>query len=159
MWKPVEKIVHVERFVPKFDVSLECPAPLIVPYPVQKVTEMPAVMIRKNPAEMQETEVEVVSPDGTVRVPEEYIREYRKKKSQEGGIFCQTVECCGVDKEDEVLYTEGDLSWMQRQQEEGSEQRSDSVRESFEDNQRGAILVQPQQEDVRRCSGETDDVQ
>lgn len=159
VWTPVEKIVHVERFVPKFDVSLECPAPLIVPYPVQKVTEMPAVMVRKSPAEMQETEVEVVSPEGTVRVPEEYVREYRKKKAQEAGLLCQTMECCGADKEDEVLYSEGDLSWMQRQQQDAfaDQQLSEAAQESFESSQRGAVLVHPQQEGSRRCSGDTDD--
>ncbi|KAL8269432.1 hypothetical protein Esti_006622 [Eimeria stiedai] len=160
VWKPVEKIVHVERFVPKFDVSLECPAPLIVPYPVQKVTEMPAVMIRKSPAEMQETEVEVVSPDGTVRVPEEYIREYRKKKAQEGGLLCQTIECCGADKDDEVLYSQGDLSWMQEQQEDGpAEQPLESAQELNENSQRGATLVKSQQDDVRHRSGDSEEAQ
>ncbi|KAL8434908.1 hypothetical protein Efla_000719 [Eimeria flavescens] len=150
VWKPVEKIVHVERFVPKFDVSLECPAPLIVPYPVQKVTEMPAVMIRKSPAEMQETEIEVVSPDGTVRVPEEYIREYRKKKAQDKGLLCQTLECCGADKEDEVLYSEGDLSWMHEQQADGSEQQAQtSLSESGDATQRGATLATPHLNEVR----------
>lgn len=143
VWKPVEKIVHVERFVPKFDVSLECPAPLIVPYPVQKVTEMPAVMVRKNPAEMQETEVEVVSPDGTVRVPEEYIREYKKKKAQEAGM-CQTVECCGADKEDEVLYSEGNLDWMQRQQEPMEEETPPPFDpDSLSSTPKGAVMSPP----------------
>lgn len=142
VWKPVEKIVHVERFVPKFDVSLECPAPLIVPYPVQKVTEMPAVMVRKNPAEMQETEVEVVSPDGTVRVPEEYIREYKKKKAQEAGM-CQTVECCGADKEDEVLYSEGNLDWMQRQEEPMEEETPSFDPDSLSSTPKGAVLSPP----------------
>lgn len=142
VWKPVEKIVHVERFVPKFDVSLECPAPLIVPYPVQKVTEMPAVMVRKNPAEMQETEVEVVSPDGTVRVPEEYIREYKKKKAQEAGM-CQTMECCGADKEDEVLYSEGNLDWMQRQQEPSEVDTPSFDPDSLSSTPKGAVLSPP----------------
>ncbi|PFH36587.1 alveolin domain containing intermediate filament IMC6 [Besnoitia besnoiti] len=87
VWKPVEKIVHVERFVPVFDVSLECPAPLIVPYPVQAVKEMPAVMVRKEvpAAALDEQDVDVLSPPGTVRVPEEYIREYHKT-APEGGV-------------------------------------------------------------------------
>ncbi|OEH79815.1 hypothetical protein cyc_01418 [Cyclospora cayetanensis] len=161
VWKPVEKVVHVERFVPKFDVSLECPAPLIVPYPVQKVTEMPAVMVRKAPAEMQETEVEVVSPDGTVRVPEEYIREYKKAKAHEGGFLCQTMECCGADKEDEVLYSEGDLTWMQREEEQSSsgERRQHSAEGSIESAQPGAVLMRPPKEDARQRSGEADEAQ
>lgn len=94
VWKPVEKVVHVERFVPVFDVSLECPAPLIVPYPVQAVKEMPAVMVRKAVpgAEIDEQEVDVVSPPGTVRVPEEYVREYQQVQTEDGGV---TVICRG----------------------------------------------------------------
>lgn len=162
VWKPVEKVVHVERFVPKFDVSLECPAPLIVPYPVQKVTEMPAVMVRKTPAEIQETEVEVVSPEGTVRVPEEYIREYKKTEAQEGGILCQTMECCGADKEDEVLYSQGDLSWMQQHedQESKTEQTPQDPQEFTGGSQTGAVLTRPQQRDDsegRPCSGESEE--
>ncbi|PHJ22662.1 alveolin domain containing intermediate filament imc6 [Cystoisospora suis] len=92
VWKPVEKIVHVERFVPVFDVSLECPAPLIVPYPVQAVKEMPAVMVRKAVpgAEIDEQEVDVISPPGTVRVPEEYVREYQHPHEEEGtSVLCR----------------------------------------------------------------------
>ncbi|CDJ63537.1 hypothetical protein, conserved [Eimeria necatrix] len=164
VWKPVEKIVHVERFVPKFDVSLECPAPLIVPYPVQKVTEMPAVMVRKNPAEIQETEVEVVSPEGTVRVPEEYIREYRKTKGQDAGLLCQTMECCGADREDEVVFSQGDLSWMQRQHEHelSADQEPELSRESARSSQTGAILTRQQRSDIsegRSCSGESEEAQ
>lgn len=104
VWKPVEKIIHVERFVPKFDVSLECPAPLIVPYPVQTVKELPAVMLRKQPQELGEVDVEVVSPEGTVRVLDDYIRQYKKSEHEQQALFCTPGECCGVDREEEVVF-------------------------------------------------------
>ncbi|KAF8820066.1 alveolin domain containing intermediate filament IMC6 [Cardiosporidium cionae] len=80
VWKPVEKIVYVEKVVPKFDVSLECPAPLLVPYAVKSVKEMPSVMVRKEVGELEPREVTVDVPPGTIRVPDEYIREYTKKE-------------------------------------------------------------------------------
>lgn len=48
VWKPIEKTVYVNRYVPKFDVDLECPPPLIVPYPIKSYRDAPAVFCRKS---------------------------------------------------------------------------------------------------------------
>ncbi|EPT31127.1 alveolin domain containing intermediate filament IMC6 [Toxoplasma gondii ME49] len=106
VWTPVEKIVHVERFVPVFDVSLECPAPLIVPYPMQAVKEMPAVMVRKEVPEAAITEqgFDIVSPPGTLRVSDEYVRAHHQF-AEENAALCGAGTACGApQKEPEIEF-------------------------------------------------------
>lgn len=97
VWTPVEKIVHVERFVPVFDVSLECPAPLIVPYPMQAVKEMPAVMVRKEVPDsaIAEQGFDVASPPGTLRVSDEYIRAHNQLAAEDAMNLCGAGAVCG----------------------------------------------------------------
>ena len=116
VWKPMEKIVHRERFVPKFDVAIECPAPLIVPYPVQSVKEMPAVMMRKSPGDIGVQEIDIQSPAGTVRVPQEYIKEYAKAKERES-----SVSACSASEAQEPSAPEGSLPMEPTSPEESSD--------------------------------------
>lgn len=91
VWKPVEKIVPLERFVPKFDVTLECPAPLIVPFPVQRVKEMKSVLMRKSLKGIEVKELGLETVSGVIRVPKEYIKEYTKRPPKK--CECASSRC------------------------------------------------------------------
>ncbi|KAF8820638.1 alveolin domain containing intermediate filament IMC6 [Cardiosporidium cionae] len=107
VWKPVEKIVYVEKVVPKFDVSLDCPAPLLIPYAVKSVKELPSIMVRKEVGELEQREVTVDVPPGTIRVPDEYIREYTKKESsfiKDCLSVCDCTNTSNVVAEDAIVH-------------------------------------------------------
>ncbi|CAD2102108.1 inner membrane complex protein 1k, putative [Plasmodium vinckei brucechwatti] len=104
VWKPIEKIIYIQKFVPKFDVNLECPPPLIVPYPVQTIKHIPPVMVKKNPKIPDYTYNDLQSPQGYVPIGDEYVDQYTPKNNTNiKGIFsaCCEVNCQGKEAEDE----------------------------------------------------------
>lgn len=103
VWKPIEKIVYVQKLVPKFDVNLECPPPLIVPYPVQTVKQIPPVMVKKDTKLPGPKDYDSNHVEGTVRVPEEYVKFFSPKKQNNFKASC-FPNCCDVSnvkREDE----------------------------------------------------------
>ncbi|CXJ02986.1 inner membrane complex protein 1k, putative [Plasmodium berghei] len=95
VWKPIEKIIYIQKFVPKFDVNLECPPPLIVPYPVQTIKHMPPIMVKKNPKIPNYTHNDSQSPQGYVPIGNEYVDQYTPKSNTSiKGIFSA---CCEVN--------------------------------------------------------------
>ncbi|SOV18095.1 inner membrane complex protein 1k, putative [Plasmodium sp. gorilla clade G2] len=102
VWKPIEKIVYVQKLIPKFDVNLECPPPLIVPYPVQRIKQIPPIMLKKNNTEIPDYNYfDLNSPEGSLPIPEEYIDHYSKKQKKINNGLLST--CCDKNqkKEDE----------------------------------------------------------
>ncbi|SBT80012.1 inner membrane complex protein 1k, putative [Plasmodium malariae] len=88
VWKPIEKIVYIQKLVPKFDVNLECPPPLIVPYPVQTIKQIPPVMIKKDTKIPDDCNYNdsLYSPEGSLPIPKEYITHFttQQQKSVKG---------------------------------------------------------------------------
>lgn len=105
VWKPIEKIVYVQKLVPKFDVNLECPPPLIVPYPVQTIKQIPPVMVKKDTRLPDPEEHEMESPEGAIRVPEEYVTYFSPKKQNASKPLCfPNLYCCdasSIKREDD----------------------------------------------------------
>lgn len=94
VWKPIEKIVYVQKLVPKFDVNLECPPPLIVPYPVQTIKHIPPVMVKRDTNIPLQDYDDYHVPSGSVKVPEEYIHQFSKhNKNQRNNKGC-ILTCC-----------------------------------------------------------------
>ncbi|SCP05355.1 inner membrane complex protein 1k, putative [Plasmodium ovale] len=91
VWKPIEKIVYIQKLVPKFDVNLECPPPLIVPYPVQTIKQIPPVMVKKDTKIPEYTYTDLNLPEGYLPIPNEYVTHYTKKQSSPKGFFSN---CC-----------------------------------------------------------------
>ncbi|SOS80524.1 inner membrane complex protein 1k, putative [Plasmodium sp. gorilla clade G1] len=92
VWKPIEKIVYVQKLIPKFDVNLECPPPLIVPYPVQRIKQISPVMVKKNNTEIPDYNYyDLNSPEGSLPIPEEYIHHYSRKQKMNKGLLST---CC-----------------------------------------------------------------
>ncbi|KMZ79251.1 hypothetical protein PVIIG_01725 [Plasmodium vivax India VII] len=91
VWKPIEKIVYIQKLVPKFDVNLECPPPLIVPYPVQTVKQIPPVMVRKDVKFPDCDYTDFNSPYGSLPIPREYVDYYTSRQKAQKGIFSN---CC-----------------------------------------------------------------
>ncbi|CRH01674.1 inner membrane complex protein 1k, putative [Plasmodium relictum] len=101
VWKPIEKIVYVQKLVPKFDVNLECPPPLIVPYPVQTVRQIPPVMIKKDTIIPEYQHYDLNSPEGSVPIPEEYIKHYSRKQNIPKVCFSSCCESNVKNEENE----------------------------------------------------------
>ncbi|CAA9989921.1 inner membrane complex protein 1k, putative [Plasmodium knowlesi strain H] len=106
VWKPIEKIVYIQKLVPKFDVNLECPPPLIVPYPVQTVKQIPPVMIRKDVKFPDCDYTDFNSPSGSLPVPREYVDYYTSRQKPPKGIFsnCCESNCKNGENHDETYY-------------------------------------------------------
>ncbi|EUD67715.1 hypothetical protein C922_01904 [Plasmodium inui San Antonio 1] len=120
VWKPIEKIVYIQKLVPKFDVNLECPPPLIVPYPVQTVKQMPPVMVRKDVKFPDCDYTDFNSPSGSLPVPREYVDYYTPRKEAKKGIFFSN--CCepnskSRENHDETYYEVSPNSAMRASEE------------------------------------------
>ncbi|GAW82157.1 hypothetical protein, conserved [Plasmodium gonderi] len=108
VWKPIEKIVYIQKLVPKFDVNLECPPPLIVPYPVQTIKKIPPVMIRKNIKFPDCDYTDLNSPHGSLPIPREYVDYYTSRQKIQKGLFsnCCDANCKSTEEPNELYDVE-----------------------------------------------------
>ncbi|VWU49382.1 inner membrane complex protein 1k, putative [Hepatocystis sp. ex Piliocolobus tephrosceles] len=99
VWKPIEKIVYIQKLVPKFDVDLQCPPPLIVPFPVQKVKQIPPIMLKKVTKIPEYIHNDTNKPGGYMPVSQEYVNQFTKKQNNTLPNYMFTA-CCDPNVQD-----------------------------------------------------------